>query len=279
MFKRLTIWGGGLIGGSIALAAKARGLAETTVAIDRAPSPALGNFAFDEWHASPEEARLKTLLGRSDLLVLATPVQAILDDLALALNHAPLVTDCGSTKHRVCKTAENTGFSARFVAGHPMAGHPDGGLRNARVDLFEGRKWILCPEVGSPEAHAQIEGLVSGLGAQVLRLSAEAHDHSVAYTSHLPQLLASALSAITSEEGASAAAGPGYASATRVAGGPENVWRDIFATNSAEIGSALRVLAEQLKKAGEELSQGDLEFALALLRRARDARDREDAGG
>src|SRR5690606_36971061 len=127
----------------------------------------------------------------------------------------------------------------RFVLGHPMAGHPEGGLHNARADLFHGNKWILCAQGSDPGAQQLVSEFVQALGSDVVFLDAEEHDRSVAVTSHLPQVVASALSVFAEEVDAKQAAGPGFASATRVAGGAEAMWRDIFETNDKAVGTAL----------------------------------------
>jgi prephenate dehydrogenase len=154
-----------------------------------------------------------------------------------------------------------------------MAGHPEGGLRNARADLFCDKKWILCPQGSTPDAVDLVRDFVVSLGAQAVDLSVEAHDRSVAITSHLPQLLASALAVIAQKKDALNAAGPGFASATRVAGGAEEMWRDIFGTNAQEISEALIEISELLRGLGNDLKDNKIKSSIELLRSARRTRE------
>ena len=155
-----------------------------------------------------------------------------------------------------------------------MAGGPEGGAALARADLFHKQTWLLCPENSDPDAVSRVEQLVALVGANCAHLSLEAHDRAVAYTSHAPQLLASALSVLATRADALLAAGPAYRATTRSAGGAEVMWRDIFAANADEISVVLRELASELEGVarGFEASPPDLSPALALLAQARSAR-------
>jgi prephenate dehydrogenase len=272
--KQLTIYGAGLIGGSVAHAARAELLADRLVAIDVEQPPAV-LAPFDAWVMASDEEGIRKELAQSDLTLLCAPVRVIAKLLPRVLELSPgWVTDCGSTKEAITRTVAGLPGRERFVAGHPMAGHPEGGLRNARADLFRERKWILCPEGSSQEAESVVTMFVQALGAEVVRLDARRHDRSVAVTSHIPQVVASALSVIADEIDAKQAAGPGFASSTRVAGGAESMWRDIFETNAQSIGVALTDLGTQLQKLGEELKQSKVEGALLVLEQARKLRDK-----
>lgn len=271
---QLTIFGAGLIGGSVARAARERKLAERLVAIDVEPPPS-DLDPFDTWVLASDEKGIKEELARSELTLLCMPVRVIAQLLPRVLELSPgWVTDCGSTKAALAKTVERQPGRERYVAGHPMAGHPEGGLKNARADLFRGHKWILCPSGSSARAEELVAEFVAELGAQVVRLEAHEHDRSVAVTSHIPQVLASALSVFADEEDAKQAAGPGFASSTRVAGGAESMWRDIFETNAESIGIALSELGTQLQKLGEELKQSQVDGTLRVLEKARKLRDK-----
>lgn len=271
---QLTIFGAGLIGGSVALKVREHKLAARLVAIDVEQAPS-ALYPFDAWVRASDEPAVRQELARSNLTLLCVPVRVIAQLLPRVLELSPgWVTDCGSTKAALSKIVESTPGRERYVAGHPMAGHPEGGLRNARADLFRGHKWILCPEGSSPEAEELVAQFVAELGAQVVRLDSRQHDRSVAVTSHIPQIVASALSVFADEEDAKQAAGPGFASSTRVAGGAESMWRDIFETNAESIGTALSDLGTQLLKLGEELKQSKVEGTLQVLEKARKLRDK-----
>jgi prephenate dehydrogenase len=272
--KRVTVVGFGLIGGSLSLALRRGGDVHIT-AIDREPVLARpeARQAADE-HLPLEHAdALKAALERSDITVLAVPVGTIIRLLPWSLSHARVVTDCGSTKREIAQAAAEHSNSARFVPGHPMAGLPDGGIENARADLFEGRAWILCPERTDADAVQQVSDLLQVTGAHLVQLSPEAHDRAVAVTSHLPQLLASGLLTLA-DESARTAMGPAFERATRAAGGPESMWSHIFETNADEVARAAEALGRELSQvaAGLRKSPPDIQAALALLARARSLR-------
>lgn len=273
--KRISIVGFGLIGGSLSLALRRNGSAHVT-AIDRAPvlARAEAKNAADEHLPLEETESLKAALERSDLTVLAVPVTTIVRLLPWALTHSPVVTDCGSTKREIAHAAAESPRGRRFVPGHPMAGLPDGGIENARGDLFEGRTWIVCPEQAEPDARQAVAEMITLTGANLLELTPEAHDRAVAVTSHLPQLLASSLYTLAEEEQARVAMGPAFERATRGAGGLESMWSDIFETNADEVARAAEMLSQELSKvaAGLRRSPPDTHAALAMLARARGRR-------
>jgi prephenate dehydrogenase len=276
---RLVVIGLGLIGGSIALALRDRRPDAHVVCVDLELVIASARAAAvaDELIDTRDAAAVAQALSACDLAVLATPVRAIEALLPGVLAQASAVTDCGSTKRSIIAAAAATGLAGRFVGGHPMAGVPEGGLEHARPDLFVGRSWLICPEGSSAEARSRVDELVRHTGACAVAMSAREHDRAVALTSHLPQILASALIVLAEDSGARVAAGPAFESATRVAGGPEAMWQDIFETNADEVASALRGLAELLDQARGGLAQAGPEgpnaaAALELLRRARAAR-------
>lgn len=273
--KRISIVGFGLIGGSLSLALRRNGAVHVT-AIDRAPvlARAEAKDAADEHLPLEETESLKAALERSDLTVLAVPVSTIVRLLPWSLTHSAVVTDCGSTKREIANAAAETPRGARFVPGHPMAGLPDGGIENARGDLFEGRTWIICPGQAEPAARQTVAEMVALTGAHLVELSPEAHDRAVAVTSHLPQLLASSLLTLAEDQHARVAMGPAFERATRGAGGLESMWSDIFETNADEVARAAEVLSKELSKVATGLrrSPPDTHAALAMLARARSHR-------
>lgn len=270
--KRVTIVGFGLIGGSLALSLRRTGQVQVT-AIDRAPvlaRPEAQAAAHERLPLEDTEA-LKHALESSDVTVLAVPVGTIIRLLPWSLSYAQVVTDCGSTKREIAHAAAEHVRGVNFVPGHPMAGLPDGGIENARADLFEGRSWIVSPGHASPAAFARVTELLALTGAQLVQLSPEEHDRAVAVTSHLPQLIASALFTLLAPDTARAAGGPAFERATRAAGGPESMWTDIFETNADEVARAAQALSEELARVAQGLrrSPPDTHAALALLARAR----------
>jgi prephenate dehydrogenase len=276
--KRVAIVGVGLIGGSLALALKEHGLVETITAVDwlgDAGRRVLADGVVDRFLDPEARSDVDAALAGADLVVLAAPVRVIRAEVTRALRGGAIVTDCGSTKRDIVAAAEESPARARFVPGHPMAGLPDGGVDNSRPDLFQGRRWIFCPEGSAPDAVAQVRTLVERIGAHPVTMSAHAHDRAVAFASHLPQLLASALRARACDFEADRAAGPGFASATRVGGGSPAIWEDIFASNADEISAALRSVIGDLEElaAAFEAAPPNISAVLELLDRARQARN------
>ena len=273
---RVAIVGFGLIGASIGLAVRERISDGWVGAVDfrealtqpKARAAAHAHVALDD---APQVA---ALFSSSDLVVVSTPVNHAAPWIRRALEDAPLVTDCGSTKRAIVEGVAGASRRQRFVAGHPMAGGSLG-VEGARADLFEGKRWLLCPEGAAPDALDAVRGFVGRLGAAVHCLSAAEHDRAVAWTSHLPQLLASAVYALAVEERTLDAAGPSFRSATRVAAGTESMWRPIFETNADTVSHALGTLSEELRAVAQALERGDVEPALTLLRRANEARKDE----
>lgn len=272
----LTIVGLGLLGGSFALGMREIEPSVRITAVDRLDVLALPNaqraahVLVDADDAPAVDAAFRI----SDLVLLAAPVRTIALVVPRALEHAELVTDCGSTKGAIVRAAQGSPRHRRFVPGHPMAGAPTGGIDAANPALFRGRRWLLCPEESDADAVSTIDALVRRLGAEPILLSAAEHDRAVALTSHATQLVASALSVVALEAGAEPAIGPAFEGATRVAGGPEEMWGDIFSTNAADIAEALRALEAELGAVRRGLEQPvpDRGPALALLARARGLR-------
>ena len=239
-FGRIAIVGFGLIGASIALAVGRRWPAIKIAAIDRPDvvSSALRAGAADSGGDSP------ALCNGADLVVLAAPVQTnirILRDLSTLVSGPALITDVGSTKRQIAQEALTLPERLLFVGGHPLAGASTGGLDAARADLFVGHPWILTPDDKQHAAVERLSQLIEGLGARVHRMTPDAHDRTVAYLSHLPQLMASALMHVVGEQAGEAGlalAGAGLRDTTRLATSPADIWRDIASTNCDNIGAA-----------------------------------------
>jgi len=220
-----------------------------------------------------DESGVNSAVESADLVLLATPVTAIVSLLPELVGRARIITDCGSTKRVIAGAVAGSPRRGRFVPGHPMAGAPEGGIDLARPDLFRGRRWILCPEQSDADAVDEVARLVTRLGAVLVRLTAAEHDRAVALTSHVTQLVASALAAVAFESGAEPAVGPAFERTTQAAGGPEQIWDDILSTNADAVGAALGEIASELDRARAGLVQvpPDTRPAMQLLGRARRA--------
>lgn len=273
---RVAIVGLGLIGGSIAKALRARGEG-AIFGVDHGDVLALAGGLLDGG-AEPGSTLAGELLASADLVVLATPSRVVLSEVETRLDTlAPsaALTDTASVKRAIVARASAHPRASRFVAGHPMAGREIGGFEASRADLFEGAPWFLVDEQACAEAMERVTSLVLTLGARPFPTTADAHDHAMALVSHLPHLVASALAELAWEEGVLGYAGPGFRDTTRIAGGPDAIWRDIFADNQDQLVAALDAFLERLAGVRDALAVGGgegVEVALELLARARRGR-------
>ena len=246
-FERIAIVGFGLIGASIALAARERWPSALLIAVDRKDVIETAM----RMHAADVGGDDLVMVADADLIILAAPVLAnirILSELHVHVPAEAVVTDVGSTKQRIAAAASALPARLSFIGGHPLAGAAIGGLDAARADLFADRPWILTP-AGHPIAAEKLSSFIDGLGARVHLMTPAAHDSVVAYLSHLPQLTASALMLLVGEragiEGLSLA-GRGLSDTTRLASSPVDIWRDIIATNQDNIARAIDELVDIL---------------------------------
>jgi prephenate dehydrogenase len=261
-FDHIAIIGIGLIGGSFALALRAAGFDGRITGWDNRKSLeyAIENSIID----APEESFGEDRRSEADLIYLAMPISAILEFLdrhGHQIKEGALVTDSGSTKRAICRVADRLPSGIDFIGGHPMAGSEQSGGRAARVDLFTDAIYIIVPRTGVEETRIlQFELLLHEIGAQPIRLSAEAHDEAIAMVSHLPQLLSTALVSVVNSSKDTIdprqLAGPGFRDMSRLASSPWSVWRDICATNRDSIAAALdemiRTLADMRSALDEE---------------------------
>jgi len=267
-FKQVTIIGTGLIGGSLGLALKKRHLAGRIVGCDRAPvlKKALECGAIEAGTTHPADA-----VSGSDLVVLATPVIAILDlvERLGSLSPKTLVTDVGSTKAEIVqRAAKSFGRNAarRFLAGHPMAGKENAGVEFADADLFEGAAWLFTPLPGQNVYAGQCGEFIhcaEMVGAKVAVVDPVDHDRFCAWISHLPQMISTALAAaLVDEFGPDAPVldigGRALREMTRIAGSPYSMWRDIAITNRKNLSDVLHKLEQRLAHIRENLDSREL---------------------
>jgi prephenate dehydrogenase len=284
-FTRILIVGLGLMGGSAALAIRARWPGVTIAGVDRADviAEAQAAGAIDRGAAdiasalsALEDSGLRdgSHRDRAILVLLAAPVLqnvACLKEIAAAKQRL-LVSDLSSTKQAIVEAARALPDHITFLGGHPMAGAARGGFAHARADLFRGRPWILTPDTsaaaagsvslpaGGPlpgAALSRLQGFVQELGAEPVVMDAAEHDRVMAYVSHLPQIVASGLMrTIGPRVGADglAVSGQGLADSTRLASSPAGVWTEICQTNAAPLGAALDALIADLQQVRQQLA-------------------------
>lgn len=266
IFHKIGIVGLGLIGGSIALAARQLWPKALVIGVDN--KDVLETAM--RLHAIDVAADDLIVLAEADLVILAAPVKtniALLEELDENVRQPAVITDTGSTKRGIVEAAGALPARFTFIGGHPLAGAAQGGLEHARPDLFSGRPWLLTPAVqssGRPDAGGagidKLTDFVAALGAVPRLVGVREHDRLLAFLSHLPQLTASTLMQVVGDEvglEGLALAGRGLADTTRLASSPPDIWRDIAATNADEIGSALDALIARLQDLRRDLPEGD----------------------
>ncbi len=289
IFSRVVIAGVGLMGGSLGMALKKRGLAREVVGLVRrrpviARARALG--AIDQGTQLASRA-----LEGAELVVLATPVRHtpdLLQQLTPDLPPRCLVTDLGSTKVRFLREIEKRFYQPNFVqktvppapkfnfaSSHPMAGSEKTGVEAADPDLYTGSTCLLVrTKHTSEESLHRLSVLWRAVGCrQVLTLSPEEHDRWVAAVSHLPHALAACLVNVLAELSARdarirTAAGSGFHDTTRVAAGSPAMWLDILLDNREEVCAMIGLLRRQLSRLETALQSGEGRRLLEQLEQA-----------
>jgi prephenate dehydrogenase len=260
IFAKIGIVGLGLIGGSIALAARQLWPTGLVVAVDVKDTLEKAMVL----HAIDVAADDPVVLADVDLVILAAPVRQNLELLASLPDHLPrpaVVTDTGSTKREIVEAARKLPPNLTFVGGHPLGGAARGGIDHARPDLFVGRPWLFTP--GTDGAAGAVEKLcefATALGAKPRLLSAPEHDHLLAYISHLPQLASSALMHLIGDavgRDGLALTGRGLQDVTRLASSPADIWKDVCSSNADELGPALDALIKVLADLRADLSRSE----------------------
>ena len=259
--KNIAIVGTGLIGASFGLALRAAGFDGAIVGVSsgRAVADAVAAGAIDRG------ASLAEAVGQADLVFLSQAIGRILDTirhLDSLVRPGALVTDAGSTKCEIVDVARQTLTRCQFLGGHPMAGKEARGAAAAEAGLFRGRAWVLTPDEPSEletAAAREFRRWLDRIGARTVVLDADEHDRVVGLTSHLPQLVSTALAALLESSGRTDVSGSGLLDMTRLALSSYDLWRDILATNSDHIERALGVYIQELEHIRENLRTRQVE--------------------
>jgi len=275
IFQRIGIVGLGLIGGSIALAARETWPASLVIGVDRKDVLERAMIL----HAIDVAADDGVVLAEADLVILAAPIQQnleILDSLPDDILERAVVTDTGSTKRAIVAAAARLPDRFSFIGGHPLGGAARGGIEHARPDLFKGRPWLFTPAKGHDvQALEKLEAFARALGSEPRILSPDDHDRLLAFISHLPQLTVSALMHVVGQEAGQEGltlSGRGLQDTTRLASSPAGIWKEVCATNADEVGAALDALIDVLQQLRGDLDSGaavDRVFESANLWRER----------
>ncbi len=264
LFSAVGIVGIGLIGGSLAKDIRTFGLARRIIGWNRTTAHA--ERALELGLVDEVAERIEDLLDQCDLVVLAMPVNILAERLPHFLDKArpgQIFIDVGSTKQALVDAVKDHPNRAAFVACHPMAGTERSGPDAAVDHLFRNRFTLLIdPEASAPAAVAKVSALWKAVGAVLATMSAEEHDRTAALLSHMPHVLAYALSRTIKEAERNQAlnarfAGGGLASMTRIAHSPISMWQPIFRQNKAYLLSAIDVFAEHLQAFRKAIAEED----------------------
>jgi cyclohexadieny/prephenate dehydrogenase len=262
-FHRIAVLGLGLLGGSVALAAKRAGVASCVVGSGRRPEPlrrALANGVVDE------VADVATAVSGADLVVLGMPVgsmKRVLEEAAPHMAEGTLVTDVGSVKGLLADTLPGVLPSdVHYVGAHPMAGSHEKGVGHASADLFDG---ACCIITAQPDTNAvalqRISDFWRALGARVVERDPSQHDAEVAWVSHVPHALAFAFAHALAQapEGAGEVAGSGFRDFTRIAHSDVALWTEILHENRKALVGPLEAVARSLQTLARSIEDGDAE--------------------
>jgi prephenate dehydrogenase len=275
---KICIVGVGLLGGSLALQAKEKGLTKKVIGVDANPDhaeKALELGIIDEVHSLEEAVR------NSDLVVLATPVDVVLYLLPSVLDligDRTVVMDLGSTKGLICKAVENHPNRHRYVASHPIAGTENSGPDAAFSGLLKRKVMILCDkEKSSNSALTTVVSLCQQLEMQLSFMGAEEHDLHLAYVSHLSHISSFALGVTVldkekDEQSIFEMAGSGFSSTVRLAKSSPDMWAPIFTQNTRNISSALDAYIRKLQYFKEVIDAQDEASSRDLMKQSNEIR-------
>lgn len=280
MFDQLCIVGVGLIGGSVARAARAKNLCRNIIGVGRSEASlqrAVELGVIDEWTLSIEEA-----VRKSDLVILCTPVgsfQSLFELMKPVWRSDAIYTDVGSTKLSVVQAIQAVfgEVPANFVPAHPIAGSENNGVDASTVTLFQNRRVILTPtDTTSEDRLRACVAFWKSMDAEVSVMTVDHHDTVLAATSHLPHVLAFALvemlrSKDDEQEIFKYAAG-GFRDFTRIASSDPTMWADICMANAGQILSLLREFKLSMDVVSDCLDQADRTRLLAFFEDAKAAR-------
>jgi len=280
-FKKITIVGVGLLGGSIGLAARQRRLAgeiagfvRRVVSVKDCEKAGAVDYAVTD---------LLAAVSNADLVILCTPLaqmRSLAEKILPALKSGAIVTDVGSVKADVVRELEPiiAKAGAHFVGSHPMAGGEKMGVRAARADLYANALCVVTPtKKSNPTAVRKLEQFWQALGARTLRLDAAQHDLLVSRSSHLPHVIAATLVNLVlnpaNPKPQIGLCATGFRDTTRIASGSPEMWRDIALANRKNVARSLDAFVAELKKFQAALKRDDASAVEAFFASAKQQRD------
>ena len=275
MFQQISILGPGLLGASLALTMKKRGLCQRVHSWSRRTETRTEAMQADWCDAVFDQA--SAACEGSDLVVVCTPVETIvplIEQIAPSLGPDTLLTDVGSTKNLICREAQ--GIDVNFIGSHPMAGSERKGMCYASHNLFDGAACFITPLDGDRDSEVvRLKNLWQAIGMRVVTTNPEKHDEIVAHISHLPHLLASSLCGYLAGMDADwrSLAGGGLRDTTRVAAGDPTLWKQILEQNREEVLRAIDGFESELQALKGALLDKKTPELIARLERGKQFRD------
>lgn len=280
-FKRMVIAGVGLIGGSLALVCKEKGIVSEIIGVGRSEGnlrDAVNLKAIDSYTSKIEDA-----VKGADIIVLATPVSSLIrlaKEMAPYLSPGAIVTDVGSVKGFVIEIEKIIPSNTFFVGGHPIAGKEKSGVKAASPGIFHGSRCILTPTPKTnPDALSIIQSMWELSGARVICMEPERHDLIFAAVSHLPHVISYALvntllDLEKEEEGVISYSAGGFRDFTRIAASHPEMWRDICLMNRENIIRMLERYEKSVERLKSLIIKGDADGLLAEFDRAKRVREK-----
>ncbi len=280
-FGVVAIIGTGLIGGSVGLGLKERGLATTIIGVGHRKvsiNKALKIKAIDEGSTSIEKAA-----KQADIIILATSVNLIPDyakKIIPLMKKTAILTDVGSTKDYIVSQVNDEMKStcgsgkSNFIGAHPIAGSEQRGVDYARSDLFEDSVCVLTPtNLNTKKSITMLSNMWKALGAKISIMTPSKHDETLALVSHLPHFVATSLAGVIDEKHWKFAAS-GLRDTTRIASGDPDLWLSIGKQNKQELIDALRCFSKEVECTINDLESGNDKKLLGRLKKAKSVRDK-----
>jgi prephenate dehydrogenase len=266
--SKIAIIGLGLMGGSLALSLKGKCAAIYGIDSD----PATRKLALDKEIVDQADADPAKLVPHADLIILATPVPAIIDfirKLPSLIQNPCIILDLGSTKRDIVHAMSALPQHFDPIGGHPICGKEKLGLENAEASLYSSAPFVITAlERTTFRARHAIKQIVAALGAHLIEMTAEEHDRALAFTSHLPFLISSALALSTPSE-YSSFIGTGFRSTSRLAGTPTSITLGILQSNRENVLHAISLFQRQLSEIQTKLAADDFQTLEGILNHSR----------
>lgn len=267
LFNKVAVVGVGLIGGSLALGIKKKGLCLQVIGVARHKKTL---FLAKKANAIDAGSQEINIIKDADLVILATPVNTILNlagEVCKFIKKECVVSDVGSTKAKIVSKLSK--IFPNYVGSHPLTGSEKQGIQNASPDIFHNSLCILTPTKNTnPKALEKVRKLWNQLGAKVIFLGPDRHDRILSFVSHLPHIAAFSLIDIIPNEYLKFGS-TGLKDATRIALSGSKLWSDIFISNKKYVIKAIKLFQKNLSQMESAIRKSDRETLNRILREAR----------